>query len=261
MDQLMRAIEAYASHHADESGLAHAPVAGVRMKCVSSTGGRFDALYRPLVCLVLQGAKRLVVGEEERVARAGQTLIVSADVPVSARIVEASPEKPYIAVAVDLDVALLRQLALQLEASGSASSQHTPTLFAIDTEAAALDCAARLMRLIDRPEAVPLLRPGIIQELHYWLLSGPHGPMLRGLANPHGYAFRLAPAIAILRAEYRSRLSISRGDERLRLPQALQAGHLPDARAVPEASPPDRGTPTDGGRRAFRHQRLLRGRL
>jgi AraC-like DNA-binding protein len=210
MSRLMQAIEAFASKNADASGLAIAPVPGIRMKVVSRPSSRFDSVYRPMVLLILQGTKQLTVGSEERLVRAGQTLIVSADVPVAARIVEASPERPYIAAALDLDVALLRELAVHVEAAPPKASRRTRTLFALDTEAAALDCASRLIQLIDRPEAVPLLRPGIMRELHYWLLSGPHRSALRTLANPHGYAQRIASAISILQMEYRSRLSAER---------------------------------------------------
>jgi AraC-like DNA-binding protein len=83
-------------------------------------------------------------------------------------------------------------------------------LLANDTEEAALDCAARLMRLLDRPEATPLLRPGILRELHYWLLSGSHGHDLRALADPSSHGSRLGATIAILRAEYRSRIPVER---------------------------------------------------
>src|SRR5690606_42082275 len=72
------------------------------------------------------------------------------------------------------------------------------------------DCAARLMRLLDRRDAIPLLRPGIMRELHYWLLSGQHGAALWALAAPDGHASRLAAAIAILREEYRSRVPVER---------------------------------------------------
>ncbi|HEX6997493.1 MAG TPA: helix-turn-helix domain-containing protein [Gammaproteobacteria bacterium] len=62
----------------------------------------------------------------------------------------------------------------------------------------------------DRPEATPLLHEGIMRELHYWLLSGPHGDALRALADPTSHASRLGAAIAILRAEYRSRIPVER---------------------------------------------------
>src|SRR3546814_13996646 len=58
--------------------------------------------------------------------------------------------------------------------TGGASRQRPSemrTLFAEDTEAAVVDCVSRLMRLLDRLDAAPVLRPGIMRELHYWLLS------------------------------------------------------------------------------------------
>lgn len=73
-----------------------------------------------------------------------------------------------------------------------------------------IDCTARLLRLIDQPEAIPLLRPGIARELHYWLVSGQHGHALRNLADPSGCADRLSAATAMLRAEYRTRIPVER---------------------------------------------------
>jgi len=210
MDSLKQAVRAYASAHANGDGLALTPVPGLRMMCVETPGGTLHSIYRPLVCLVLQGAKRMTVGREERVFSAGQSVIVSADMPVVARIEQGSPNEPYLAIAVELEMAILREVAAQLGCVRARRPSATRTLFASDIEAAALDCAARLMRLLDRPEATPLLRPGILRELHYWLLSGSHGTDLRALADPGSHASRLGTAIATLRAEYRSRIPVER---------------------------------------------------
>ncbi|MCT7376797.1 AraC family transcriptional regulator [Chelativorans salis] len=210
MDTLKVAIRNYAAHHANSEGLATTPVPGLRMMCVGSPPGDLHSVYRPLVCLVLQGAKRMTVGREQRVFSAGQSVIVSADMPVVGRIVQASPDEPYIAVAVELEMATLRELAAHLGDMRAQRPSEIRTLFAEDTNAAVLDCAMRLIRLVDRPDATPLLRPGIMRELHYWLLSGQHGKALRALAAPDGHEGRLAAAIAILREEYRSRVPVER---------------------------------------------------
>jgi AraC-like DNA-binding protein len=210
MDQLKQAVRTYAGAHANGDGLALTPVPGLRMMCLESPAGDLHSVYRPLVCLILQGAKRMIVGREERVFSAGQSVIVSADMPVVGRIVQASPSEPYLAIAVELEMSTLRDVAVQLGDVPAQRPSEMRTLFADDTNAAALDCASRLMRLLDRPDAIPLLRPGITWELHYWLLSGQHGPALRALAAPDSHASRLGAAIAILRAEYRSRVSVER---------------------------------------------------
>jgi AraC-like DNA-binding protein len=210
METLKQAVRAYASRHANSDGLAVTPVPGLRMMYVESPPGDLHSVYRPLVCLILQGAKQMTVGREERIFAAGQSVIVSADMPVVGRIVQASPSDPYLAVAVELETTILRELAAQLGGVRPQRPSETRTLFAQDTEAATLDCASRLMRLLDRPDAAPLLRPGIMRELHYWLLSGEHGAALRTLADPDSHASRLAAAVAILRAEFRSRVPIER---------------------------------------------------
>lgn len=210
MNRLKQAVRAYARRHANGDGLAVTPVPGLRMMCLEAPAGDLHSVYRPLVCFVLQGAKRMTVGSEERVFHAGQSVIVAADMPVVGRIVEASQDTPYLAIAVELEMALLREVAAQIGDTATSRASSMQTLFAADSEKAMLDCASRLMQLLDRPDAAPILRPGIIRELHYWLLSGPHGSALQTLADPDGYAGRLASAIAILRADYRSRLPVER---------------------------------------------------
>jgi AraC-like DNA-binding protein len=210
MHALKQAVRTYARHHANRDGLALTPVPGLRMMSVEEPAGDLHSVYRPLVCFVLQGAKRMTVGNEERVFCGGQSVIVAADMPVVGRIVEASREAPYLAIAVELEMALLREVAAQIGDTCSTRSSGMQTLFAEDTDGAMLDCASRLMQLLDRPDAAPILRAGIIRELYYWLLSGRHGPALRNLADPDTYAGRLASAISILRAEYRSRVPVER---------------------------------------------------
>jgi AraC-like DNA-binding protein len=205
---LKQAVHAYAGRHANRDGLALTPVPGLRMMRVDRPGDAMHSIYKPLVCLVLQGAKRMSVGAEERVFSAGESVIVGADMPVVGRIVEASPAAPYLAVAIELDMTVLREVSLQVGGGEAPGISQTATMFAADTEAEIADCASRLVRLLRRPAALPVLRPAILSELHYWLLSGPHGAALRVIAAPDSHAARLGAAIAILRQQYRSRVPV-----------------------------------------------------
>ncbi|MBL1267068.1 MAG: AraC family transcriptional regulator [Halomonas sp.] len=208
MNSLKQAVQTYAKHHANHDGLVITPLPGLSMMSVETPAGDLQSVYKPLVCLVLQGAKRMVVGHQSRVVAAGESAIVSADMPVVGRIVQASPSEPYLAVAIDLDRRILRDLTAHMGSVRTQRPSEMQTLFAEDTEAELIDCASRLMKLLDRPESEPLLRPGIMQELHYRLLSGPHGNALREIADPDSYASRLAAAIEILRANYTSRVPV-----------------------------------------------------
>ncbi len=208
-EALHRAVRHYADAHADAAGFAATPLQGVGMMRAYAPTGIMRSIYRPLVCLILQGTKQVTVGQHTYEFAAGQSAIVGADVPVVSRITRASRSEPYLALAIELDVTLLLDLSAQIGGSDG-SGAATPAVLVDDTEAAVTDCALRLMRLLERTEAIALLRPSIARELHYWLLAGRHGRAVRGFAHPNGVAHRIAHAVAILRDEFDRPLRMER---------------------------------------------------
>ncbi|WP_284398909.1 AraC family transcriptional regulator [Acidovorax sp. SUPP2825] len=63
------------------------------------------------------------------------------------------------------------------------------------------DAVRRLVRLLDRPESLAVLKAGLVREIHHWLLRGRQGAVIRHLGLPDSHARRIARAVAILRAE------------------------------------------------------------
>lgn len=210
MEALKQAIRTYAEQHGDEDGLADTPVPGLRVMAAFGPGRPKRSVYRPLVCLVLQGAKHLAAGTVVREIAAGDAVFVAADLPVVGRVARASREEPYLALSIELDMAIMQEIALQVPARSPPSRRTGATVFSDDTDRAALDCAERLMRLIDRPDSVPILLPVILRELQYWLLSGRYGEEVRALALPDSHARQIARAVEILRAEYRQPILVDR---------------------------------------------------
>jgi len=210
MESLKQAVMAYASRNANFDGVAMSPVTGLMMKYIETPGRELRTISRSLFCLVLQGTKRIVVGREEQIFCAGQSFIIGPGMPVVSSALGASAHEPYIAIAIELEMTVLRQIVAQLAKENRLPQFDTRTRSGEDAKAAVLNCALRLTQLIDRPEAIPILRPAIMQELHYWLLVGQHGDALRSLVDPKSCASRIAAALAILRADYRSRVPVER---------------------------------------------------
>ena len=206
---LSRAVWQYANVHANAEGLAATPLQGVGLMRAYAPTGIMKSIYKPLVCLILQGAKRVMVGQGTYDFAAGQSAIVSADVPVVSRITQASRAEPYLALAIELDTTVLLDLSAQIGGPNDAGAA-IPAVLIDDTDAAVADCALRLVRLLDRTEAIPLLQPSIVRELHYWLLAGRHGRAVRGLAHTDGATHRVARAVAMLRSEFDRPLRIER---------------------------------------------------
>lgn len=205
-EDLRAAATRYTAGLPAPEGLHLADVEGIGFACARSPTPYVHALYRPLLCLVLQGAKDVTSGMETWSFKAGETLIVGTDLAVSGRVRQASPSEPYLAVALGIDLALLKDLMGEIAAVPE--GQRTVRVAVAQTQTAVQDCVARLVRLIETPDALAVLRPSILRELHYWLLRGPHGAMISQLSLPDSHAARISRAVAVLRADYARTLPV-----------------------------------------------------
>lgn len=164
-------------------------------------------LYQPLFCLVLQGSKETFLGEARVGFAAGESLVVSLDLPSRSRIVEASPARPYLALAIALDLDLLRDLVNTLgDAVPEAAAQALATG---PVDAALVDAMARLVDLVDRPVEQRVLLPLVLREIHFRLLLARHGAMLRRLARRDSHASRIGRALDRLRRDFAAPLRVS----------------------------------------------------
>jgi len=230
-DTLLEAVRRYTVAHSDFAGLAQTSIPGVATVRATSPSGLVHAISRPLVCLVLQGGKQVAMGQQVFTFAAGESLLITADVPTVSQVTRASAAAPYLSLVLELDPAVIAELLLQMRAGFVAESAPVRVE---PTDAEVADAALRLMRLADRPETAPVLHTLRVRELHYWLLAGRHGAAIRRLGWPEGHAQRVARAVAVLRAEFAGLLPV----ERL----AAMAGMSPSSfhrhfRAVTSLSP------------------------
>jgi AraC-like DNA-binding protein len=103
----------------------------------------------------------------------------------------------------------MQSVAIEIGTAEGTCEPET-ALFVDSLDDTILNCAVRLMRLIDHPEAVPVVRPAVLRELHYWLLTSTHGPHLLRLCLPNGHAERITRAINIIRSDFRKPIAVER---------------------------------------------------
>ena len=205
MTNLLTAVSRHADAHADANGIAPTPIPGLMTVRATAPSELTHDIYRPLICLVLQGSKHVTVGTQGFAFSAGDSLLVTADVPTVSQITRATIAAPYYSLVLELDPVVLAELAAEVKLG--AAADHRPVR--VDpTDAEVADAALRLMRLLDRPASVPVLQAPLVREMHYWLLAGRHGPAIRHLAWPGGHMQRVARAVAMLRADYAKPLRV-----------------------------------------------------
>lgn len=199
MTSLLTAVSRHADANADRDGIALTPIPGLMTVRASRPSELKHDIHQPLVCLVVQGAKQVIMGAQSLTLSPGDTMLITADVPIVSQITRASIAAPYYSLVLELDAAVIAELANEMMVA-LASDEAAVRVDQTDAEVA--DAALRLMQLIDRPTARTLLAQQLVREMHYWLLAGRHGAAIRRLGWPDGHVARVARAVKMLRADY-----------------------------------------------------------
>jgi AraC-like DNA-binding protein len=156
----------------------------------------------PSVCLIGQGQKRVLLGDEVYVYDAHRYLITSVDLQVIAQVTEASPEVPYLGLSLQLDLKDIRQLMVDhhLPSLRKMQSQRGMAVSAAPVEM--LGAFVRLLDLLSTPADIPILAPLIQREICYRLLMGEQGPRLRLIAEIGSQSEQIARAIDLLKGNF-----------------------------------------------------------
>lgn len=167
-----------------------------------------SSIYKPVLCLVLQGSKIVSIGEQVVTLAAGDALLVSHDLPVVSRITRASDKEPYLAVVLSIDLRQLRSLYDEVS-DAPVPDARVRSLCTGQAEQAWLTPLIRYFGFMDSPMDAKVLGPSTVREIHYRLLLSPIGKMLRHLLVADSHASRVARAIQRLREDYRSPLKVT----------------------------------------------------
>jgi AraC-like DNA-binding protein len=206
-DTLLAAVSRYAERCADPAGVARTPIASLTIVRAMSPSELQYAISRPLACLVVQGAKHVAMSARSHDFGAGDSLLIAADVPTVSQVTRASRTTPYLSLVLDLDASMISGLSAEMKA---APADDLAPLRVERTDAEVADAALRLVRLLERPSAVPVLQAQLVREMHYWLLAGRHGAAIRRLGVTDSHAQRVGRAVSLLRAGFAQELRVDR---------------------------------------------------
>ena len=198
---LAKAVKRYTDTHDGQSPFRTA-VAGLTILRSDQETRPNRLIFKPALCITVQGAKSALFGEHRFRYGAGQALLVSVEMPGFGTVLEASPSEPFLGLILELDIAIMRKVIDELAAPPASSPQVSKAICVADFDGPLADCALRMVRLLDIPNAIPVLYPAIMREMCYWLLTGPQGGdvVRMTLANPH--TERVVNAIHSLRDRF-----------------------------------------------------------
>jgi AraC-like DNA-binding protein len=191
--------------HAPADGIHPTALAPLQLVRTSAPGAPLPAVYEPGLAIVVQGRKQARLADELITYDPLHCLLVSVTMLPVGQVIEASPQRPYLCIRLQLDLHDVSALMLQTgaPAAGAAGPVSPRGIGIARVSPELLDAMTRLLQLLDQPAHAPVLAPLALREIHYRLLTCPTlGPRLRQLALAGSPAQRIARAIDLLQRRY-----------------------------------------------------------
>ncbi len=166
------------------------------------------ATYEPAVTVMAQGRKRVELGRNVFLYDPARYLLTAIDLPAVSRVVEASEERPCLAMSLKLDMGVVREVLIRDEMRAAGAAGERPAMAVGRTTPEFLSACCRLVDLLGAPEDAPFLAGMIVREIIYRILRGPEGARLRAIATLGEPSQRTAKAVAWILANYAKPLRV-----------------------------------------------------
>jgi AraC-like DNA-binding protein len=154
------------------------------------------------LCIVAQGAKTVIVGDEVYEYDSSQMIVFSVALPVAAQVTQATQSSPYLSLRLELEPRKIAELVLKVYPRGLPALQERNAVYLTPAEDNFIDAATRLMECLAHPGDVELLAPLIVDEILIRLLRSPIGVRVAQMGFAESSVQRVERAIAWLRENY-----------------------------------------------------------
>ncbi len=197
--KLARLIAAYAPHDGSFDlripGVHASRFSRVNKECV-------HALRVSSLCIVPQGAKTVIVGDEVYEYDASRMIVFSVALPVAAQVTRASQSEPYLSLRLDLEPHKIAELVLKVFPRGLPPVQERSAVYLTAADPGIVNAATRLMECLAQPGDAELLAPLAVDEILIRLLRSPIGVRVAQMGFAESSVHRVAKAISWLRDNF-----------------------------------------------------------
>ncbi|HCH1192011.1 TPA: AraC family transcriptional regulator [Vibrio parahaemolyticus] len=184
------------------------PISGLRFSRWTTPTPPTSYTHNPSICLIAQGRKRVLLGEESFIYDANHFLISSVDLPIIANIIEASEEQPYLGLIMELDLTEISQLIVDSELAFTQAKEAQKGIAVGELSEYLLDAFVRLAELLDEGQNIKILAPIIKREIFYRLLMSEQGTRLHQIVTAGSHSHQIAKAIDWLKNNFVKPLSV-----------------------------------------------------
>jgi AraC-like DNA-binding protein len=202
MEVALEALGKSIARWTDKGGLLVTAISALSLSRRDAPTEPTSYMYEPSICLIAQGAKRVLLGDDTYVLDVHHFLITSVDLPTVVQIIKASREKPYLGLILRLDRREISQLMVDSNLPPPRAQQSSRGMAIGEVTLPLLIAFQRLIDLLAEPKDIPILASIIQREIMYRLLVGDQGARLRQIASAGSQSHQIAQAIDWLKSHY-----------------------------------------------------------
>ena len=194
---------------ARDEGYTLSPLPGVRWLRSNRPLGITPVLYEPGIVVVCQGRKRGWLGNREFVYDEQHVLAVAVPVPFVMQT-DASPERPLLAIYLQLDLQLATEIALRVDAQTPHAKPACPSsLVSSPMDDSLADAVVRLLLAMRSPLEAEVLGLSIMREIYFRVLTGEQGDTLRAALAARGRFGQIGRAIQRIHRDHDRPLTVA----------------------------------------------------
>ena len=164
--------------------------------------------YVPGLVVMAQGQKRVELGDRTFVYDESRYLLTALDLPSISQVVAASAERPALALALKLELPVVRELLMREDVPAGELAPDSAAMTTGEVTVELLGACCRLLDLLATPKDIPFLSGLIQREIIYRVLQSPEGARLRAITTHGEQSQRTAQAIAWLKSNFEKPLRV-----------------------------------------------------
>lgn len=202
----MKELLQIASDYSPGEGIRDTIIQNLKIIKTSNAHEKVHSVYKPSLCVILQGEKDVSLGDETLTYRPGEFIVATVELPVTGVVRKASPKKPYYCLMLELDPVIVFDILK--DQSHLKASPAKKAIFVGKVEDPMQDAFIRLLKCLSNPKDVPILSPMIIREIIYRLLDGEKGEAVKQLGIVGSQTQRIAKVIDLIKLKFATPLNM-----------------------------------------------------
>lgn len=202
---MKKVIERYTK----QDGTHETAIPALRFIRSSGISEPVHSVYSPSLCVVAQGSKVVMLGEENYQYDPDNYLVASVHLPITGQVVEASSNAPYLCLQLQFEMNQILDVIHASEQIVRSKRESGRGLVISRMNDSLQDALLRLVLLLDTPDDIPVLAPYAVREIIYRILQNEQGDVIKQFALNGSHAERIAKVIKRLNCDYALPLRIN----------------------------------------------------